>query len=53
MIKAIIAILEKIGCKHDWDLRIEQQVRTGWGGEYTAYTFICNKCGKFKRWKSS
>ena len=40
-------------CSHVWTLEMKRDVLDGFGGQYTSYTYICEKCGKFKRWKSS
>jgi len=52
MKKLLISILEKIACKHEWECALETIVRDG-DDRYTSLTYICTKCGKFKRWRSS
>jgi hypothetical protein len=46
-------LLEKWSCSHSWKLELERYVNSDYGGKYTSYTYICEKCGKFKRWRSS
>lgn len=53
MWRLILRIFEKMACHHEWQKEIERDVNDGWGGRYTSYTYVCKKCGKFKRWKSS
>ena len=48
----ISAILEKLACKHDWELWRTINVTETWGGYYNVFHFKCNKCGKFKKIKS-
>lgn len=48
----ISAILEKIACKHEWELWRTINVTDDYGGSYHIYHFKCNKCGKFKKVKS-
>jgi len=45
-------LLDKWSCKHNWKLEHERDVLCEFG-RYTSYTYICQNCGKFKRWKSS
>lgn len=52
MIEAIKRILDKIGCRHEWQLFREIPVDTN-GGCYHKFIFICKKCGKFKKFKSN
>lgn len=45
-------IIEKIFCKHQWRRAYETFHHDDFGGSYHKVTFICNKCGKIKRFKS-
>ena len=51
--KAIVQILDKCGCHHEWQLVRETYVRTDFGGSYTEFHWVCKKCGKFKNTKSN
>ena len=53
MKKAIINLINKLACCHDWQLVRETEVFTDFGGNYTALLFVCKKCGKFKRLKTN
>jgi hypothetical protein len=48
----IIKLLQKWSCMHNWELKISRDVKS-YSETYTSYTYVCEKCGKFKRWKSS
>lgn len=52
MKKLIISLLNKWMCMHDWKLLSERDV-VGFERSYTSFTYCCNKCGKFKKIKSS
>lgn len=53
MKEAIINLINKWACCHDWQLVRETEVLTDFGGSYTALLFVCKKCGKFKRLKTN
>ena len=53
MWKALIKLVEKWGCNHDYQLEHDHRVSSEYGGTYTIYTYKCSKCGKFKKLKSS
>ncbi len=53
MKEAIINLINKWGCHHDWQLVRETEVLTEFGGSYTALLFVCKKCGKFKKLKTN
>ena len=54
MKQAIINLINKWGCMHQWKLEIERNVVDGEGTLlFTKYTYTCTKCGKFKKVKSS
>lgn len=53
MKEAIINLINKWACSHDWDLIKETLVRTEFGGAYTSLIFVCKKCGKFKKMKTN
>ena len=52
MWKALINLIDKWGCHHDWEhwniVNVDDSLR----GTYTVYHFYCKKCGKFKSVKS-
>lgn len=52
MWQALIKLVEKLACCHEWELWREQQVES-FGDHYAIFHFVCKKCGKFKRVKSS
>ena len=52
MWQALIKLIEKWACCHEWELWREQQVES-YGDRYKVFHFVCKKCGKFKRVKSS
>lgn len=52
MWKALIKLVEKWACCHEWELWRTQQVES-FGDQYKIFHFVCKKCGKFKRVKSS
>lgn len=53
MKEAIINLINKWACCHDWQLIKETRVDTDFGGSYIALLFMCKKCGKFKRLKTN
>ena len=53
MKEAIIKLINKWACCHDWQLVRETEVFTDFGGNYTALLFVCKKCGKFKKLKTN
>lgn len=52
MWKAIINLIEKWGCRHNWEHWNTVDVNDSLRGTYTVYHFYCKKCGKFKTVKS-
>lgn len=50
--KAIIQLINKWACEHKWNKVFERDV-SDLGSTYTSITYCCEKCGKFKRWRSS
>lgn len=52
MWQALIKLVEKWACHHEWEHWREQQVES-YGNRYKVFHFVCKKCGKFKRVKSS
>ena len=52
MWKALIKLVEKWACMHEWKHWQEVNV-TSDCGRYQIHHFVCKKCGKFKRVKSS
>ena len=53
MKEAIINLINKWACCHDWQLVRETRVNTDIGGSYIALLFVCKKCGKFKKLKTN
>lgn len=53
MKEAIINLINKWACCHDWQLVRETRVNTDLGGSYVALLFVCKKCGKFKNIKTN
>lgn len=53
MKEAIIQILDKWGCHHDWEEYVAVKVNDEWGGYFHYYYYFCKNCGKFKRIKLS
>ena len=53
MKEAIINLINKWACHHDWQLVKETRVGTDFGGSYISLLFVCKKCGKFKRIKTN
>lgn len=51
MWQALIKLVEKWACTHEWEMWSETRVRSF--NDYTIYHFVCKKCGKFKKVKSS
>ena len=47
MWKAIVNLIEKWGCLHDWDLVTTTRVDGQRGAVYHSCTYCCKKCGKF------
>ena len=52
MWKALIALIEKLSCKHEWKEVKEITVYDDLRGTYYKYLFVCKKCGKLK-WLTS
>lgn len=48
MKEAIINLINKWACCHDWELKEEIKVECNNGDVYHIFIFICKKCGKFK-----
>ena len=53
MKEAIIKLINKWACCHDWQLVRETRVSTDMGESYIALLFVCKKCGKFKQLKTN
>ena len=55
MLNILKQLLEKWACKHKWGVyakrKVENSDSNGNMGLYYMHTFICEKCGKFKRIK--
>lgn len=52
MWKALIQIIEKWGCHHEWTLWKDVSVERYDGSTWHIFHFYCKKCGKFKKVKS-
>lgn len=52
MWKALIQIIEKWGCHHEWTLWKDVSVESYDGSTWHIFHFYCKKCGKFKKVKS-
>ena len=52
MWNALIGLINKWACMHNWENIYERDVENSFGSRYTSLTYCCKKCGKFKRWKS-
>lgn len=50
---ALLNIIDKWGCHHEWQLIRETYVETDFGGSYTGFHWVCTKCGKFKNTKTN
>lgn len=48
MKEAIINLINKWACCHDWELKKEIEVECSDGATYYKFIFVCKKCGKFK-----
>lgn len=46
-------IIEKWACMHEWNAWHTVNVETDYGDRYSVFHFMCKKCGKFKKIKSS
>lgn len=53
MKEAIINLINKWSCHHDWELAKETRVETDLGGSYVSLIYVCKKCGKFKKLKTN
>lgn len=55
MFKELIkGLLQKLSCKHDWELIETTRVFDEFSGNLPAYRkhlYVCKKCGKFKKIK--
>ena len=52
MWKALINLIEKWGCKHDYKLEFKTEVHDNIGQEYQEYfvaLYKCKKCGNFTK----
>ncbi len=49
MKKLIKEILEKLACKHKWEIVHKARIDSNWYGQYIIFLFCCQKCGKFKK----
>ena len=52
MWKALIKLVEKLGCTHEWKEIKEFTVHSDFG-TYYKFLFVCKKCGKLKWIKSN
>lgn len=52
MWKALIKLVEKWTCSHDWQQWEQIYVEGNNGYNYHVFHFVCKKCGKFKKAKS-
>jgi len=52
MWKAIIKLIEKWGCMHDYEFETKTVVSDDMGQSYNVYLYKCEKCGKFKKVKT-
>lgn len=52
MWQALIKLVEKLGCMHEWECWKDVYVESNGGYRYHVYHFVCKKCGKFKQIKS-
>ena len=48
MKEAIINLINKWACCHDWQIKKEIEVECDDGGVYHKFIYVCKKCGKFK-----
>ena len=48
MKEAIIKLINKWACCHDWELKKEIEVECDYGTIYHKFIYVCKKCGKFK-----
>lgn len=48
MKEAIINLINKWACCHDWQIKKEIEVECDGGTLYHKFIFVCKKCGKFK-----
>ena len=55
MWKVIISIVEKLACKHEWEILLQKDVEKNdqWGRHLPQTHFLmkCTKCGKLKKMK--
>ena len=42
-------LLEKLCCKHEWELMCDTKHIDEFGGRYTRRTLVCVNCGKIKQ----
>ena len=49
MWKALVSLVEKWACRHEWNKITEVQVNNSWGGiSHWKFLLVCKKCGKIK-----
>ena len=48
MKEAIINLINKWACCHDWQIKKEIEVECDDEGVYHKFIYVCKKCGKFK-----
>lgn len=53
MWEALIQLVNKWSCMHQWHNILEKRVESIYGERFTSITYCCKKCGKFKKVKSS
>lgn len=53
MKRLIDAIIAKWLCCHEYRWIKDVRVESDWGDTYIVTHYMCNKCGKYKRVKSS
>ena len=46
-------LFSKWACHHEWREWTQVRVNDDLFGSFTIHHFVCNKCGKFKKVKSS
>ena len=52
MWKALIKLVEKWACRHEWQVLenwIEEEYRGRFSYSYDVTLYVCKKCGKMKR----
>lgn len=42
-------LIEKLCCKHEWELLCDMKHIDEFGGRYTRRTLVCVNCGKIKQ----